>query len=74
MKNLKHMIEEETGHKCWMDIGEMGGGDVMNEKLADGIRAAKVSCELKIACTIKTRNTDSCSQQGSLELHTVRTL
>ena len=50
------MIEEETGHKCWMDIGQMGGGDVMNEKLADGIRAAKVSCELKKVCTIKENN------------------
>ena len=39
---------EERGYRCWMDIFRIGGGDVLNKKLAEGITAAKVSSELRI--------------------------
>ena len=39
---------EEKGYKCWMDISHMGGGDVLYDKIYEGIRDAKVSCELRI--------------------------
>ena len=33
---------EMAGYKCWMDVGQMGGGDKLFEKIDSGIRAAKV--------------------------------
>ena len=36
---------EMAGYKCWMDVGQMGGGDKLFEKIDSGIRAAK-SCDL----------------------------
>ena len=41
VKSLKSRIEE-TGIQCWMDIGEMGGGDALFAKIDAGIRACKV--------------------------------
>ena len=41
VKLLKRYLEW-AGYTCWMDIGQMGGGDKLYAKLDNGIRAAKV--------------------------------
>ena len=41
VKILKSKIEAR-GIQCWMDIGEMGGGDALFSKIDAGIRACKV--------------------------------
>ncbi|XP_043245367.1 uncharacterized protein LOC122393433 [Amphibalanus amphitrite] len=33
---------ESTGLRCWMDVGQMGGGDLLYEKIYQGISGAKV--------------------------------
>ena len=33
---------ERSGYPCWMDIGQMGGGDVLYNKIYEGIHHAKV--------------------------------
>ena len=42
VKRLKSRIEE-SGIQCWMDIGQMGGGDALFSKIDAGVRACKVT-------------------------------
>lgn len=42
VKGLKSRIEE-NGIQCWMDIGQMGGGDALFSKIDAGVRACKVT-------------------------------
>ena len=48
------------GYKCWIDIGQMGGGDILYQKIYDGIKEA----QLVIACvTSKYVSSSSCSKE-----------
>lgn len=34
---------ERLGYSCWMDVGQMGGGDHLRAKIEEGLRNCKVS-------------------------------
>ena len=34
---------ERLGYACWMDVGQMGGGDHLNARIEEGLRNCKVS-------------------------------
>ena len=37
---------EAAGLRCWMDVGQMGGGDLLYEKIYQGVSSAKVEKSL----------------------------
>ena len=41
VKLLKHHLNM-AGYECWMDVGQMGGGDKLFAKIDNGIRGAKI--------------------------------
>ena len=53
---------EAAGYRCWMDLGQMGGGDKLFAKIDTGMRAAAVI----ICCvTEKYAKSDNCNREVS---------
>lgn len=51
-----------AGYECWMDVGQMGGGDKLFAKIDNGIRGAKVM----ISCvTEKYAESPNCNREVS---------
>ena len=67
VKLLKQHLEW-AGYRCWMDIGQMGGGNKLFEKIDAGMRAAKVV----ICCvTNKYSQSDNCTREVGHDFHKV---
>ncbi|CAF1064963.1 unnamed protein product [Adineta steineri] len=62
---------EQAGYSCWMDTGEMGGGDKLFAKIDAGIRGAKV-----VICCINKNyaQSDNCSREVHLTISTGKPL
>lgn len=62
---------EQAGYSCWMDIGQMGGGDKLFAQIDAGIRGAKV-----VICCMNTAyaQSDNCSREVHLTISTGKTL
>jgi len=65
VKLLKRHLAD-AGYSCWMDVGQMGGGDKLFAKIDAGIRAAKV-----IVCCVTSKYAESpnCNREVSLHTH-----
>ena len=62
---------EEAGYACWMDVGQMGGGDKLFAKIDAGIRGAKV-----IVCCMNSAygQSDNCLREVHLTVSTGKPL
>lgn len=62
---------EEAGYACWMDTGQMDGGDKLFAKIYAGIRGAKV-----VICCITTAyaQSDNCLREVYLSINTGKPL
>ena len=60
-KLLKQHLES-AGYRCWMDLGQMGGGDKLFSKIDAGMRAATV-----VICCVseKYAKSDNCNREVS---------
>ncbi|ESO98667.1 hypothetical protein LOTGIDRAFT_142474, partial [Lottia gigantea] len=65
VKLLKQHLDM-AGYDCWMDIGQMGGGDKLFEKIDRGIRGAKII----ISCTTeKYAKSPNCNREVNLSVN-----
>ncbi|XP_030833626.1 uncharacterized protein LOC100888215 [Strongylocentrotus purpuratus] len=57
----KHL--EMAGFPCWMDIGQMGGGDQLFAKISQGMRSSKM-----VLCMVteKYSNSENCNKEVNL--------
>ena len=62
---------EQAGYACWMDTGQMGGGDKLFSKIDRGIRGAKV-----VVCCMNPAyaQSDNCSREVHLTVSTGKPL
>jgi len=62
---------EQAGYACWMDIGQMGGGDKLFAQIDAGIRGAKV-----VICCMNQAypQSDNCSREVHLTISTGKSI
>ena len=51
---LLHQHLGTAGYQCWMDVGQMGGGDKLFARIDAGIRAARV-----VVCCVTDKYAES---------------